>query len=379
MSLMPHQKKCAQSYSDKAFLTWEGGTGKTIGACVWLRDNRDRDALVICPKRIIKKWKNELTKWQTKATVVPMDYKLEIKEWSAIVVDEADNFASPLFIKGTSKRSIRLYELIKAFPNTPIMLQTATPIRSTPWNLHTLLCFLGIYIDWKDWRRAFFILESRPFLKWPAWFKKQGWEKEMRPLIEKYSDVVLLKDCVLYLPPAEEFVIKSKRARFQGPWQELTPSGRFFEEHRHEQGNKLKSILEISKDFRKVLVVAYYVEQVEDLNKELSKYRQTFMVHGGTLHQEEILKEANEVDECFLIVQASLGEGFDADTFSVVIFVSMSYKIRDFVQMKFRVRRIHNLHPVRYYYLISGRCDNKIYETIQKGLSFIPSTWVAND
>jgi len=99
------------------------------------------------------------------------------------------------------------------------------------------------------------------------------------------------------------------------------------------------------------------------------------MVHGSVKNQEEILKEANEVDECFLLVQASLGSGFDADSFSCIIFASMSYRVRDFVQMKYRVRRIHNLHPVTYYYLINGRCDKMVKEAIDLGRDFVPSEY----
>jgi superfamily II DNA/RNA helicase len=124
-----------------------------------------------------------------------------------------------------------------------------------------------------------------------------------------------------------------------------------------------------------VLVVAHYVEQVESLAKALAKDRQVFMVHGGVKNQESLLKEANDSDECYLVIQASLGAGFDADSFSCVIFASMSYRARDFVQMKYRVRRIHNLHPVEYYYLIGGRCDKGVYKTIMLGRDFIPSEW----
>ena len=103
------------------------------------------------------------------------------------------------------------------------------------------------------------------------------------------------------------------------------------------------------------------------------------MVNGSVKDQETILKQANECDECFLIVQASLGAGFDADSFSCVVFASMSYKARDWVQMKFRVRRIHNLHPVQYYYLIGGECDEAVYDTIMLGKDFLPSEWQTND
>ncbi len=97
MILKPHQVKYAKDYPDKGLLVHEGGTGKTICACVWLHDGRDKDALVICPKRIVKKWKDTLKDWGTKATVLSKEqFKKEpIHRWSALVVDEADEFASP--------------------------------------------------------------------------------------------------------------------------------------------------------------------------------------------------------------------------------------------------------------------------------------------
>lgn len=346
----------------------EGGSGKTICACVWLHDGRDKHALVICNKRIIIKWKEELKLWRTKATVVSKEQfkKLEITHWSAIVVDEADEFASPLFTKARSKLSEALYNQIKAYPETPVFLATATPIRSNPYNLHSLLTYIGEYTDWKVWRAEFFSLEYRPYLPRPAWLPKPDWRQKIRPYLEKYADIVLLKDCVDELPAVEEHIIETKRQSI---------GETFVEKHRSEQLGKEKDILEIAKDFRKVLVVAHYVEQVEALYKSLKSNRDTFMVHGSVKNQEEILKEANETDECFLICQASLGVGFDADTFSCVVFASMSYKVRDYVQMKYRVRRIHNLHPVSYYYLMGGKCDKAVYNTIQLGRDFVPSEW----
>ncbi|HEY9826373.1 MAG TPA: helicase-related protein [Stenomitos sp.] len=376
MNLYPHQQRFLDKNPDKALLAWEGGTGKTIGGAIWLRAGRDADALVVAPKRVVKKWQAELTKWGTKATVVTTDgfKKLPIKPWSAMVVDEADEFASPLFIKGRSKRAECLYKYVQAYPDMPILLASATPIRSSPWNLHTLLCYIGQYRDWKKWREFFYSLERRPYLPRPAWLVKDDWRHKIRPILEKYADIVLLRDCVGYLPPFTEEVIMIKTSPFNPIGVE--PTKLVSAEHRHEQQNKLGDILAIGRGFRKVLVVAHFVEQVESLAKELSKDRETFMVHGGVKDQEALLKRANEVDDCFLVVQASLGAGFDADTFSCVVFASMSYKVRDFVQMKFRVRRIHNLHPVKYVFLHGGRRDKQVYKTIQLGKDFVPSEWI---
>lgn len=376
MNLLPHQIKYAQGAPDKVLLIWEGGVGKSVAGAVWLHDGRDSNALVICPKRIVEKWKETLKAWDTKATVISKEqFKKEpVKKWSAIIVDEADEFASPLFIKGRSQLSESLYKLIQAYPDVPIMQATATPIKSSTWNLHTLLCFYGAYHDWKKWRSTFYNLESRPFIKWKAWFPKPDWRKKMRPILESYADIVLLKDCVESLPPVTETIIKTPSDKFPGS-EELHPTARFVEEHQWEQKGKIRDILDVAKGYSKVIVVAYYVDQLKALEKELSKDRQTYMVYGGTKNQEQILKEANEVDECFLLVQASLGVGWDADTFSCVIFTSMSYKMRDFVQMKYRVRRINSLHPVHYYYLQGGECDQQVYKVIQAGKDFVPSEW----
>lgn len=375
MNLLPHQVKFARGYKDKHILAHEGGTGKTVCGCVWLHDGRDKDALVICPKRVVDKWKVALKTWQTKATVVSKEQykKLSPRKWSAIIVDEADEFASPLFVKGRSQLSTSLYEQVKTYPDVPILLLTGTPVRSNPWNLHTLLCYIGVYHEWKKWRSEFFTLEYRPFMTRPAYFPRHDWRSRIRPIIEKYADIVLFKDCVGYLPPITEKTLVVPSSHFES--KEIEPKARFIDEHKHEQENKLKAILDIAKDYRKILVVAYYVEQVEELNKQLSKDRQTYMVHGSVKNQEAILKEANTVDDCFLIVQASLGAGFDADTFSCVVFASMSYAVRDYVQMKWRVRRIHNLHPVIYYSLIGGDADKAILTNVQLGKDFVPSLW----
>jgi superfamily II DNA or RNA helicase len=386
MKLLPHQIKFASGYSDYGLLAHEGGTGKTVCACAWLKDGRDRNALIVCPKRVVKKWEKALEDWGTKGTVISKerfkklmkeDPEYILKPWSARVIDEADEFASPLFTKGRSQLTTDMYRFVKEY-DMPTLLLTATPIRSTPWNLHTLLTFIGKYVKWQKWREVFFVLESRPFIKWMAWFPKKEWRTRIRISLEKHADIVLLKDCVGYLPPVRTKIITLPKRKFITD--ELQPSKRFSLEHQFEQEKKIDTILEIGKNFKKVLVVAYYREQIETLYKELSKDRKTFMVYGSTKNQEDVLQEANDLDdECFLIVQAGIGAGFDADSFSCVIFASMSYMVRDYVQMKFRVRRIHNLHPVIYYHIFGGRCDKAVYETVQLGRDFVPSEYGYDD
>lgn len=153
----------------------------------------------------------------------------------------------------------------------------------------------------------------------------------------------------------------------------------FVEEHRQEQEGKVSEILEIAKDYRKVLVVAYFVEQIKDLEKQLSKNRQTFAIYGQVKDQEAVIKQATEADECFFIVQASIGVGFDGGSFSCLIFASMAYGVRNLVQMKGRIRRINDLHPIVIYYLIGGRCDIAVKRTIDAGKDFVPAEWITKN
>jgi len=372
-----HQKKFAKGYCGSRIVAHEGGTGKTVCACLWLHDGRDDDAIVICPKRVVKKWQKALKDWGTKAEVVTPDEfkKMEKREVSALVVDEADEFAAPLFVGDGSARSKVLYNFVKDY-NPDILLLSATPVRSTPWNLHTILCYAGIYIPWKEFRAEFFELrypEERGFgyLQHPSWLPKRDWRTKIREWEERYCDIVLLQDCVNELPPIISESIEVKTPEFIITEDDYG----FHARHKWEQQNKAKEIIAKGRQFRKVLVVAQYTEQIEDLAEKLSKDKPTFVVHGKTKDQEAELQAATVAEDCYLIVQASIGAGFDGNTFSCIVFASMSYAVRDFVQMMFRVRRIHDLHPVYQVFIFGGECDHAVYENVQLGKDFVPSEW----
>ena len=375
MKLLKHQQiYLSERNLDKDLLAHEGGTGKTIIGVEWIKQRNYKRGLVLCPKRVVKKWRDVLPE---EVTILSReDFKKNgFEKPSAIIVDEADEWASPLFIpKLRSQRSEKLYQLIKE-NDVPVLLLTATPIRSTPWNLHTLLCFMGVYIDHKKWQNRFFNLERRPYLPRPAWFPKEDWRTLIRPTLEKYAHIVLMRDCVDELPAVSEITKFSETKGFV-KHEEWEPMKAFVEEHRFEQTGKLKEIKEIASEYRKVIVVVHYREQIETLQNELSKERETFVLYGGVKDQEDIIKKAQESDECYFIIQASLAAGYDLDSFSCLVFASMSFKYVDFVQMKFRVRRIHNLHPVVYYYLIGGRCDNAVYERVMLGKEFDPHSYM---
>ena len=365
-----HQERFLKENPDKALLAWEGNTGKTLAGSEWLKlSNRDENPLIVVPKRIKNKWK-EATKGLNARILTKEEFKkTDVGHPSAFVFDEAHFAASPLFTRGRSQLTTRTYELIKANPNMPVLLLTATPISSTPWNLHTLLCFRGVYIDWKKWRAEFFDLVRLPYLPRPAYMPKPDWRIKIRPYLIKYASIVLMSD-VMELPPITEEKVNLRQYDFdQTQWES---SAAFVARHRHEQTHKAQTILELSEEYRKVIVVAHFREQIFELEKQLSRSRQIYVLHGGIDDQEAIIKQANEDDECFFIVQASIGVGFDAPSFNVMIFASMSYSYTNFRQMKWRVTRGNKIQPKQYYYLLAGKCDRAILKQVEKGKTFDP-------
>jgi hypothetical protein len=370
MQPKPHQQRFIDRNPKKELLNWEMRVGKTLPAAIWI-DNpcRTGNTYIITPKQNVEDWK----KMNTKATILSKEQfkKAKIVNPTAIVVDELHYFLSPLFIKGRSQLSATLYNLLKQYPECDFLGLTATMIRQNAWSLHTALCYKGIYYDWKKWRNTFFELKSMPFLDWPAWFPKPDWRIKIRPFLEKHCDIVSLKDIVEYLPPAETVIIKIKQRPYKKPEDEIVT---WSHEHQYEQQGKVEEILKLG--YKKLIVVAYYTEQIDYLERELSKEKAVFVLDGRTKNANEIKEKAKAEDECYFIVQASMGFGFDGYMFGAIVFASMSHSCFHHTQMTGRARHLDHLHPVFYYYLIGGRWDKRIFDTIQEGKDFNPHIYL---
>ncbi len=377
--LYAHQKRFLERNPRRALLVWETGTGKTYAACEWLKLNAKRDALVVCPKNIVRKWEKDLADRGTFATVITRDEikKVDISGYNTLVIDEAHDFASALFTKGRSQRATRLYTHIKARPNANVLLLSATPIRSTPWNLHTLMCYLGRYWPIKDFRDTYFQFVDRYGRM--HYEPDKDWRIRIRKPLEAYADIVLMSDCA-DIPHQEHIVehipwTKKHEELLSNEYQE--PIAAWHERHRAEQSEeKWKRVKELIDGYQKIIVVCYYREQIDDYVKRIGSEREVHVIHGGVSDQESIINAAQASKDCVLIVQASLGSGFDADTFSVMVFASMGFSYVSLVQMRGRINRIHNLHENTYYYLLGGKCDKGVHDAMEKHSDFDPIAYL---
>jgi len=365
MKLYPYQQKLVDENPNKAILAWEMRVGKSLPAALWIdHPCRQGETYIITPKQNKKDWIN----MKTKATVITKEEFKKLRPTmkpTAIVVDELHFFGSPLFIKGRSQLASALYTLVKENPSMGILGLTGTPIRQDAWSLHSLLCYIGVYYDWKVWRNTFFELKRMPFLRFAAYFPKKDWRIKIRPILEKHCRIISLRDVTKDLPPIEPIFIKIKQPKYV-----KTELVTWSDEHLHEQQNKYKEILKL--EYRKILVVAYYTAQIDELAEHLGKDKPVYILDGRTKDASQVKKEAQEADDCYFIVQSSMGFAFDAWMFGAMVFASMSHSCLNHTQMSGRLRHMEHLKPYNIYYLIGGRWDQRIYDCIEAGKDFNP-------
>lgn len=364
--LYKHQQQFVDENPSKAILAWEMRVGKSLPAALWIdHPCRRGNTYIITPKQNKKDW----IALKTKAKVITKEDSKKEKfiKPTALVVDEAHYFGSPLFIKGRSQLSTVLYNLVKDNPDMHILLLTGTPIRQDAWSLHSLLCYIGVYYDWKVWRNTYFELKKMPFLRFPAYFPRKDWRTRIRVPLERHCKIVSLRDVVKDLPPIDPVFIQIKQLKYVLPTDIIVT---WVHEHLHEQQNKYKEILKL--DYRKVLVVAHYTNQIDELKRHLSKDRPVFVLDGRTVDADAIKREAQQADDCYFIVQSSMGFAFDAWMFGTIVFASMSHSCLNHSQMSGRLRHLDHLKPYNIYYILGGRWDKRIYDTIEAGKDFNP-------
>ncbi len=369
-TLYQHQKRFLEKNPDRALLVWETGTGKTLTACEWIKKRPYAPALVVCPKAIVGKWERDIEEEDVVADVMTRDEvkKKDISRYGVLVLDEAQDFSSPLFTKQRSQRATKIYNHLRENPKTHVLLLTATPVRSTAWNIHTLGCYIGHLWPVREFRTTFFYM-SDMFGRY-HYEPVKDWRKKVRPFVEQIADIVLMKDCV-DVPPQKEQVIELPEPKMPEKKEYSSPSAAWVARHRNEQGEgKLAKVKEITNGYRKAIVVCHYLEQIKEYAKELGKERQVFVLQGSTKNPDEVITDAKNTDDCVFIIQAMMGAGFDAAEFSVVLFASHSFRYVDLVQMKGRVKRINNLHENLFIHLLAGKCDKAVYTTLMAGRDF---------
>ena len=369
--LRPHQQRLLEENPSYALLVHEMRTGKSLIGKNWSEHPvRNAVAVIVC----IKSNKNEWVELCPNALVLTKeefkrDWK-SIEGATCIMVDEAHNFAAPLHIaKKRSALAEALYNFMRKHEGVHVLLLTATPLSNDPASLHTLLTYIGLNCDWKNYQSRFYNLEYKPFLPRPAWFAKANWREEANKILDKHADIVSFAECVGSVPPVTHEVIVVKTGK--RPYEE-DEEYHWTKDHLHEQSKKLPEIRRIGNGFRKVILVCHYTAQIDALEKQLKKDRPVFILDGRTKDAAKVKREAQEAPDCYLIVQAKMGMGWDGYMFSCMIFVSSAHRQIDYTQMLGRLTSVDHGKPMLYFHIHGGQWDKLIHATLVAGEDFNP-------
>lgn len=380
ITLLPHQQQFVDQKVRQAILAWGTRVGKTYTICFWMKEFPECNFLLVCPKRIKGQWEGHLKETDVlNATVVTKEEvkKMDTDKYTGLVVDEAHWIASPLH-SNPSQLTRTIYDWVRQHEDAPVLLATATPISSSPANLHTLATFIGHRWDWKKYRNAFYDLVNRPYVPRPFWEKKKTWRKKIAPLALKVCNIVKLSD-IVEVPEQRHDIVKvnlSKETKtLIDNYADESAAKEWYAKHQLAQRKeKLQKIRELASDEPKVIVVCRYTGQVAYYEKELSKDREVVVLTGKTKDQPKAIKRAHEMTEGYFIAQADTLEGFRGDTFSMLIFASMSNKVVSYEQSIGRMLHLEKERPNQYYYLLADEKDYGIYERIQEGKDFTSPT-----
>jgi hypothetical protein len=202
---------------------------------------------------------------------------------------------------------------------------------------------------------------------------KKNWREGVYKLRKKYCDQVSLSDVVDYLPPVKPTVVKIKSDKYVPAQGELTT---WINLHRHEQNGKLKEILNL--EYKKIILVCRYTEQINTLAEKLKEYKDVYILNGATKDQGDTIRQAQESEECYFIVQAKMGEGWKGHMFDIMIFLSMEDSFVANYQMHERQRDLNNLRDIEIMYMVGGPWDQKILDAYNQGENFNPHKYKDN-
>lgn len=385
-SLYPHQRKLLEEKPSKHLLAFGTGCGKTATA-IALVDEQELNALVVVPKSLVDNWGREIKKWSNgkgKFTVISKEnFKKKYKEFdvNCFVVDECHHFSgykSQLYKAALDFIKIKNIQYVYAL--------TATPYRSTPFNIFALGNILGRNWNWYKFNNTFFTMIKRGPRKWPV-LKKEIYGVPVKDYIAKLvkslgsvvsmSEVVDIPEHVWiredFTPNSEqkkacsELLDSTAIARLSKVYQILNGSlkGDGYSEDKYFKCEKFDRALELVEENDKIAVICRHTLELERF-KDAIKDRRVFILNGQTPKEErdKLIQEFNNSEKCVILIQAKVAEGYNLYT-PIMMFYSLDWGLVEWTQMIGRPVRLDHLKSVVYINLVyKDTVDEAVYDNV---------------
>lgn len=397
MKLYEHQSKIINEAPDKYGLFLGCGCGKTIIA-IKLAEKKKCDALVICPKSLVENWQREIKKFgkgNIKFGIYSKEnfkkYIKEIPKYNTIIWDEA-HYASGY--KSQIHKATLAY--IKKWNVKHIYLLTGTPYMANCWSVYALGRILGKNWTWYAWKKAFFN-EIRLGKKPPPGQRdrrvrivkqKEGIETRIANIVNKIGVTAKLEDLFdvpdqVYLHEYFDLTREQKKAMEEvvetHPIVEFTKyhqicggtlKGNEYEESQFFKSEKLSRLLDLCKENKKVAVVCNYNCEIEMISKKLGN-RNHVIINGSVKDKQNIVDEVESSENVVMLVNGACSEGYNLPSVPIMIFYSLNFSLKNYLQMKDRIQRANNIKKNVYIFLIiKDSIENDVYKCIMDKRDF---------
>jgi len=400
--------------NSKCALFWSMGTGKTWVAINCLekriRDERVKNALIVCPKSVISSWQRE---FEIHGTIKPsiikskkpippgaclVNYQLLIfikealmaQKWDMIILDEST------YIKSTSAKVTKfVWKLVKEIPFR--MILTGTPVTQGCEDLFAQFMALD---DGQTFGNSFFTFRNRYFVNrgfaYPDWQLKSGALELIREKMKTRSHRITKEQC-LDLPPKNYQVLEVKMLPAQAkaykeiekelltiiddvtiaiPYlmTKLIRLSQITSGFIHHDGadielkhDKLNTLLEILQDKPKAVIWCLFRHDINIIMTALGN--EAVEISGNTTGEQrgENISRFQNGDARFLVGQIRAGGiGVTLTAANFVVYYSQGYSLIDRLQSEDRTHRIGTIGTVTYVDLVSPKTvDVEILKAIK--------------
>lgn len=397
MQLYDHQQQILDEDPKITGLWWSCGIGKTLTAIRLVENSSNVNCLIVCPKSLKENWRREIEKWSLKSNalwsvVSKEEFKknaTSISGINSVVIDE-----SHFFHGHKSQMHKTMIKFLGRIRPERLYLLTATPLLSTPYNVYAISSLLGDKPNWRTFTDLYFYrIKMGPRFIWQP---KKGWQDDMIPLLRYYGSVRSADEC-LDLPPQiyqrEDFSLTPEQKRAIKALDDdpicTAPIVKWTKVHQicggtikqydksiqYAKSEKTKRVLELAVEHNKLIVVCRYNAELAMLSEALEKAGiETKVLNGATKNRQELLDSFESKSHGVLLINAAVSEGYNLRGVNKMVFYSLSFSLKDRVQMEGRIhggmRGIPGKSSIYIDLVVKDTIDEDVHDCIQKKTDF---------
>jgi superfamily II DNA or RNA helicase len=409
-----HQQKLIDLDQKKCGIFHSTGGGKTRTALGLAKGS----TLIVCPKTqfLDGNWEREVVKMDIELDIDVLSKEKfkkihkELPRYDTIIFDEAHTISGvqPDTRRRNKKeipKASQIFEAcdwyIQEHKPERVYLLTATPTRN-PMSIWAMAKLLGYTWDYYRFRSRFYTpVKMNGYTRYMVNKSKEHKEHLGRCVraightgkLDDWFDVPAQTERYINCPLTAEQkkIIKTLHVDYPDP---LVLLGK---KHQVENGvlykdeyspletfknEKIKTIIDFTFEFDKIIVFAKYLNQIEEIKKALEAINiKVYVLTGSTKEREEVIKGADNCTRCVFIAQSSISSGYELPSFRCTIFASASYVHLDLEQARGRNLRMNKLEDAKnlYVYLTSGPIDQAVWKSLEHKQDFHSKIYINNN